>query len=69
MADKQYAIKIENADLGLMFHFTFTQEEAENTRLHIGDIKLVLPTDINTEEVSIESKSISIKGLFDWVMG
>lgn len=63
MSEKYYALKIENSDHALLFHFTFTPEEAKNTKVSIGTIESVLPHGLLGEEHHIECKTISIIGM------
>lgn len=65
--EKQYAIKIESSDHGLLFHFVFSEEEAKKAKISIGNVALIINSGMEGEEVNIQCKSISILGLYNWV--
>ena len=40
MSPKEYAMRIENPDHGLLIHFLFTLDEFKNTKLWLGTVEM-----------------------------
>ncbi len=65
---KEYAIKIENIEHGLMFHFTATKEEAKQTKIGVGSLELKISKD-NCEIEYVDAKFLSLLELYELSRG
>jgi len=65
---KEYAIKIENPEHGLLFHFTATEEEAKRTKIGVGSLELKISKE-NCEVEYVDARYLSLFDLFNLSRG